>query len=105
MRCQPIDCSLLLQVWKHGQSASTCSWCTTYSLFSGRQLAADEWAYEEDYITAYCNASVDLRVASPKTGKLMDREPLDEDLTLRAAIEEAVEARTAELRRWLALER
>ncbi len=44
-------------------------------------------------------------MASPKTGKLMDREPLDEDLTLRAAIEEAVEARTAELRRWLALER
>jgi hypothetical protein len=65
-------------------------------------MAGDWWSYEEDFITEYCNSSVDEQLLSPKTGGLMDRNMLDHNLTMQVAIKEAVEARLAELRLSLA---
>jgi hypothetical protein len=65
-------------------------------------MADDYWSYEEDFFTDYCDAHAGAQVRSPKTGKMMGK-TMYTNLSLAAAIEEAVEAQTAELRRWLAI--
>jgi hypothetical protein len=60
------------------------------------------WSYEEDKITAYFGARPGVQVRSPKTDEMMPK-TMHRDLTLQAAIGEAVEARLADVRLHLAV--